>query len=114
MEALVNHLAPVVLALVALLGVAVAVVTTYRRYLAERHYLSILRQSAAVARLRELHNSHISDGHLSDEELSRLTDELEAAALSMKRAERHYILEALKQNSPKGRERYIDKVLEAA
>ena len=111
MDALLNFLAPILAVTAAALSVAVTVWATYMRAKAEQHYQSILWNSDNYRRLRELHAQFLADGHLSDDELSTLTKELEAIALRLKRQERQYIIGALTQSSQKGRERYVGKVL---
>jgi predicted LPLAT superfamily acyltransferase len=106
---------PALAVLVATVGAIFALGATVHRIRAERHYLRIIRSSAHAARVREMHARYIEDGRLSEDQLSELTGELEQLAFdSLDRRELIYVVHALKQPSPVGRERYIGKLLEAA
>lgn len=92
-------------------GAVVAVLSTVGRIKAERDYLALLQNSSEAAKLRRLYTDFlVEDGRLSDEELAKLIDGLEQLARRMPAEERAYIVNALKQSSMLGRERYVTKV----
>lgn len=101
-----------IVTLAATSGAALAVFWTFRRAKAERDYITILHGSSEAEKLRHLYAGFLADGHLSEEELARLVQGLEQLAKRMPADERGYIVNALKQSSLIGRERYINKVIQ--
>ena len=92
-------------------GVFISALKTYRRVKAEKGYLAILQRSTEAQKLRRMHSDYLADGKLSNEELAHLVEGLEQLAKRMPAEDRVYIMNALTQNSARGRERYIEKVI---
>lgn len=86
---------------------------TYQRLRAERKYMRLLRKDQVVVRIRRQREVYLHDGELDDVELAKLIAELESVAKQLSRRERTHIIGALRQPSPRGRERYVDKLLQA-
>jgi len=98
----------------AVIGVIASLSLVKQKFEAERDFLSLLTNDAALPRLRELRKQIPPDGVTSPAELKQLITSLDQLTAGLSERHRQLIREGLWQPSVRGRARYAAKWMNKA